>query len=497
MNAKVIVIGAGGAGLTAAAAAAKAGADVTLISKTSMGLATCTAYSAGIFSLAEGSVSPDAHFKKTMETGKGANDPALVRVLTEEAEKSLRKIAAWGVQVRCSGNGRASARMTAPNELMGGAGFTAELVRAAKKSGVRFREWCVVTKIETCENRVTGVRLTDWRSGKTHAIAADAVILAAGGGGQIYSRTDNPSRITGDGYALAKTLGIERIDMEFVQFYPVGWADPALPAWMADAALVDYMRITDAEGREFFKEALNEWGYKNGAEANLYARDRCSVLMAQMERRGGAFAHLEDVADRMWQDDGLRYALTVDVRYVRDLKRPVRIAPLEHYMCGGIKIDASCRTSVEGLFACGESTGGVDGANRIGGNALANIVTFGLIAGKNAAQMSARRKTIEDTEESPRREGTYAPRTLRAELQKHAWDAIGPIRTAKEIETFLDFLAEFRTKTLCVREPHDLLLALEMPGLIETAESVAKAALARKESLGTHFRADNEKNHAS
>lgn len=493
MGTKVVVIGAGGAGLTAAIAAAKKGANVTLISKTQVGLATCTAYSAGVFSLAEGTVTPEDHFQKTLKTGQEINNPSLVRILTEEAEKTIRELSDWGVQIKLSGKGRASARATAPNELMGGAGFTAELTGIAKNAGVRFIEWSVATKIITRKNRVCGVHFTNWRNGKTNAIAADAVILATGGGGQLYSRTDNPSRITGDGYALAKDLGLELIDMEFVQFYPIGWADSALPAWMGDAALVDYMRITDADGREFFKEALAKWGYKNGAEANLYARDRCSILMAEADRRGGAFAHLEDVADDMWQDKGLLYALTIDVRYVQNLKRPVRIAPLEHYMCGGVKIDTSCRTGIEGLYACGETTGGVDGANRIGGNALSNIVTFGMIAGKNASEECENNTSIEEHLRSfTQTDSGASPKEIRALLQKKAWEAIGPIRSAKGIEDFLSFLEDIRERELSFPTPNDLLLALEMPGLFATAEAVAKAALARKESLGTHYREDSE-----
>ena len=492
MTKRVVVVGTGGAGLAAAVAAREAGRDVVVVSKTKRALASCTAYSAGIFTLACGGLSPEEHYERTLKTGCGVNEPALVKILSNEGEQALRTLQGWGVGITFK-KGMATVRATAPNELMGGAGFLEELVSIAERAGIRFVDWTAATSLRLSGGRVTGVCVQDWRTGKSDTIDAGAVILATGGCGQLFSHTDNPARITGDGYALASNTGAVVRDMEFVQFYPVGWSEPGFPRWMADVGLVDFLRITDSEGNEFLKEALRDWGFKDGREGNLYARDRCAQIVAERDRQGGVFAHLEDLTEEQWKDPYLHYCLTLDAKFFRGARRPVRLAPLEHYFCGGVSIDGDGRTSTKGLFACGEVTGGVDGANRVGGNALTNIVTFGLRAGRTAA------KECEPVTGQDGRGAAYdgllpvstkgeRPGKLRRELQQKAWEALGPIREPGKIREFLAFLSDFRDRRTRIDDVLDRLYALEMEGLHRTAVLVAEAALKREKSLGTHYR---------
>ena len=489
----VLVIGSGGAGLTAAVAAAKSGADVCLVSKTQIGLNTATAYSGGIFSYAGGGVTPEEHYTVTMKAGCGVNDPVLLKTLTEEAAASLDELRSWGVDIRFPRPGKASVRHTAKYALMAGAGFVEQLAAVAREQYVKMVEFSVATKLLRNNAGVCGARLVNWKTGKSLDLFADAVILATGGAGQIFARTDNPARLTGDGYALAHCVGAELRDMEFIQFYPLGWDDQALPVWMGDLGLIDFLPLTDADGNEFLLQKLHEWGFKSGSEGNLYARDRSAVALAQAARDGGAFVHFEKASPELWQDKRFLRTLVIDPARFQGLNRPVRVSPLEHYFCGGVTIDTYGHTSVPGLYACGEVTGGVDGANRVGGNALANIVTFGLRAGKTAAQETQRASGLhENSAPSPTfsAEGT-SPIQLRRALQNKMWETLGPIRTAKGLNEALTFLAEFINKPIRASSSTELLAALEMPGLICTARESAKAALARTHSLGVHFRADD------
>ena len=493
MKTNVLVIGGGGAGLTAAISAAKEGARVRLVSKTRAGLNTCTAYSGGIFSLACGEVTPEEHFAKTMEVGCHANDAALVQTMTEHAEQTLLELQRWGVDIRFPRPGKASVRQSAAHKLMGGEGFTAQLQQIAQSEQVELIESSIVTDLLNDDSGVCGAKLVNWQTGKAQLLYADAVIIATGGAGQIFSRNDNPVRMTGDGYALALKAGLKLRDMEFIQFYPLGWNDPQLPVWMADLGLIDFIPLTDSHGKEFLLEKLHEWGLKNGSEGNLYARDRAAAAIAQAERSGGAFLHLEAASSELWQDRRFLRQLIIDPARLRDIRRPVRVAPLEHYFCGGIAIDAESRTAMPRLYACGEATGGVDGANRMGGNALANIVTFGMRAGKNAAAESPRVNVPVERETplSDYNSKGELPSTLRRQLQKTMWDNLGPIRYEKGLREALEFLDEFEARPMQADSPLELLKALEMPGLIQTARASAKAALLRKVSLGVHFREDS------
>lgn len=484
---EIAIIGSGGAGLAAAIAARRAGAEVTVISKTAAATACCTAYSAGLFSVPCGGVSPREQYEKLLKTGYGLNDRTLLTTLTEESLASLEEIASWGVTLDFL-KGRVSARATAKNGLMGGGGMMEQMVRIAKDCGVKFREWSVAREIFVEKGRARGVSLTNWRSGHSSALSADAVVLAAGGAGRLYSHTDNPERMTGDGYALALAAGLRLRDMEFVQFYPVGWAQEGFPRWMADATLGDFVRVTDAAGREFLPAAYKEWGVKDGKECNYFARDKLSLLLAQKDCEGGAFAHIEETPEELWEDKKFLYALTLPKEYFIGRKEPLRIAPLEHYFCGGVEIGASGETAVCGLYACGEVTGGIDGANRMGGNALAHVVTFGLRAGRAAAKHphEAPRDFIAIDEIKNLSPGGRPVSEIRAELQKKAWQAIGPLRRAAEISDFLLYIEEIKKEAIKAETPLERLLALEMPGLTASAEAVAKAALARKESVGAH-----------
>ncbi|MGI6344490.1 MAG: FAD-dependent oxidoreductase [Bacillota bacterium] len=498
-KADVIVIGAGGAGLVAAIAARKSGADVLLISKTQLGWGGCTAYAGGGFTLASGSVRPEEHAQRTREIGRNVNQAELVDVLSHEGEASLQELADWGVTIQI-GSGIASVGISAPNRVLGGAGFTQELSEIARRCGVRIQEQMVVVRLATENERVVGVECINWQTGSAHYFAATgAVVLATGGGGQVYARTDNPARVTGDGYALALQAGLPLIDMEFVQFYPLGWAEPGFPQWMIGLPIIDYVRLTDSQGDEFLLDAIRAMGLADGREANLYARDRCARLLSERILAGDdVLLHLEEVSDADWQRPGLQELHAFYPQGATPAEYgPIRVAPIQHYFAGGVPIDTWGRTGLAGLFACGEVSGGVDGASRVGGNALTNLATFGLRAGKAAAQAERSEPQLVRHEFALERlrwlaTGREEPAELRAAIKQVAERYLGPVRSATGLATAIRELDELQPRIADVGAvtPYQRLLALELPGLWITARAIAQAALVREESRGVHYRRD-------
>ena len=204
---------------------------------------------------------------------------------------------------------------------------------------------------------------------------------------------DNPVRTTGDGYALLYNLGLELKDMEFVQFFPLSFADEELPGCLIPIALIDKVPLTNNQGKEFIKEKLPEWGLESGAGAGRYARDRSARAVAKEIAAGrGAFLHLNLLPEAAW-DSGIVADLARIARPRIDLRRePVKVAPTQHFFCGGVITGTEGQTKIPGIFACGEVTAGVHGANRVGGNALTELAVFGLRAGKAAASYAREAK---------------------------------------------------------------------------------------------------------
>lgn len=553
-QADVVVIGSGGAGLCAAAAAARDGARVVLVTKGRAGLANATAYAGGGFTVAPPSeaevavdegeepdrrLSPERHFELSLETGRGLNDRDLLRLLCDQGPRALLELTReFGVAIDWYPSGASVHRYGRP-PILGGVGLTDPLLAWCRRAGVVVLEDTAVVELIAGPDGMVGVlalRL-DWPPVAVE-VHAPAVVVATGGGGSMYGRTDNPPRMTGDGYVLLRRLGAPMQDMEFVQFYPLGIAEPGMKANLLDASFLDHLRLTDENGREPLTGKLAEWGLKSGAEVNLYARDRLAVTLAREVAAGHQlFLRTDEVTADDLPPNVVRF-LRRSFPPSRDpFGKPTAVAPTQHYFCGGALItehgevlDDQGRPVAPGLFACGEVTGGIDGANRVGGNALTNICVFGLAAGRAAGRWAAEARATgrraaeaqgtglgpaagEWTTAGQRlrdrlgawraggrvdvtrsgRPGATRPGDLRRDLNALCDRRLGPVRWASSLEETLGELERMlgEVPRLAVTTPAELLSALEVGFALETAWLVCRSAQARTESRGAHFRDDH------
>jgi len=330
------------------------------------------------------------------------------------------------------------------------------------------------------------------------------VLLATGGAGALYKRTDCPLRTTGDGYSLGFHAGAELRDMEFVQFFPLALAEPGQPPFLIDGKVVEEGKIINTLGEEIPE--------KHGVTARpliLKSRDLLSrAIMLEVLSGGGAegavFIDAVDVFKRYNQDDlfsQARYEFFIDQLHADE--RPFMVAPICHFNMGGLVADETGKTGIQGLYAAGEVVGGVHGANRHGGNALTAITVFGARAGISAADF-ADKTTIVDVselavEELERytgitlRETGFTPRHIMDQLRESMWENAGIVRNSEMLIAAFQKVQELRGASIRImaQPGRQLLDALEVPMALDTAEFIIRGAMERRESRGAHFRTDH------
>ena len=496
----VLVIGSGGAGLRAAIEAELGGASVTVVSKAPAGMNNSTAVSGGGFRAPIGGLTREEYIRDTIEVGKGLNDRRLVEVMAREGERRLLELRSFGVDVKGREGGiyvewRGGAR---------GMGLTIPLLKYVRSRGIRVLENVIVTRLLLDGGRIVGAVGYDARGDRPMTFSSRAVILATGGAGAIYRRTDCPVRTTGDGYSLAFEAGAPLRDMEFVQFYPIALAEEGAPIYLIGGYMTEEGRILNRLGEDIPE--------KHGVKARplaLKSRDLLSraVMMEILEGRGIGGAVLLDAREpiRRLGEAGFfstgPYGFFVDVLRAGD--RPLKVAPVSHFCMGGVIIDEDGATGVPGLYAAGEVVGGVHGANRHGGNALTEAIVFGARAGEAAASHAgSERPSPEigrlasselDRYRSIRGGGRgLTPEAVMGRLKEVMWEKAGIIRGEAGLR---DALAEVERMIgmqggLGASSGREMLEALEASMALRAAEMIIRSALERRESRGAHYRVD-------
>jgi fumarate reductase (CoM/CoB) subunit A len=374
------------------------------------------------------------------------------------------------------------------------------LVARNRALGTRFMDHLIVAGLCMVEGSA-GVMGYPVNSGHWVTVTSKALILATGGAGALYVRHDNPRGILGSGYVLAMEAGARLQDMEFVQFYPLGMAEPGHPPFLISPILADQGQIFNSRGEDILaKYDIQE------RPAALKARDKLSrAIFTEIYRNGNEVrVDLREVTEEDWRREPVSASMRriIEEGY-GERHGSVRVAPMAHHVMGGIIIDSTGGTSEPGLFAAGEVTGGLHGANRMGGNALTETVVFGKRAGEAAAAWSKdcgeiktkqlidelEARTFPSKRNGSRRNGAQ----LQRNLKKILWEEGGIIRSRPGLHRALGEVTAIHDEALNLSikdDPKVVQQVLDLRFGSRVAGLILEAALQREESRGAHFRED-------
>ena len=499
MKTDVLIIGAGGAGLSAAIVAKEAGVDVMVLTK-EYPTRSQTSMAQGGINAALGNVEADsveAHIQNTLKSAHGLANEETVRFMCSQAPATIAWLDSIGVcfsrtkdaKIAQRRLGGASAARACYAQDYTGLKILHTLYDKALSLGVEMRNEKILLELLQDESGVVcGALMLDLRSGQKESYFAKSVILATGGYSRIYGKNStNSTKATGDGIAVAKRAGAKLLHMEFVQFHPTGLKNSSI--LISESARGEGGYILNSKGERFTNE--------------LAPRDEVSrALDAEMKKGESIFLDIRHLGEA-FIDEGLPQErklakLYENVDPVYDL---IPIKPVAHYTMGGIEVDNNSQTSLEGLFACGEcSNHRVHGANRLGGNSLLEIVVFGKEAGVSAAKRAKEMQT--HAVASPKDDfleqnfsneiDFYAMREKMGEL---LYNKVGIIRRESELREALEFVEQMQkmlpqmgAKDTSQRYNTNLAEFLEFRNMLDVAALVIGAAIARKESVGAHTR---------
>jgi succinate dehydrogenase / fumarate reductase flavoprotein subunit len=548
----VLVIGAGGAGLRAAIEASAVGVSVGLVCKSLLGKAHTVMAEGGIAAALANVDDRDnwkVHFADTMRGGQYVNNWRMAELHAMEAPDRVRELEAWGAVFDRTKDGRILQRNFGghkyPRLAHVGDRTGLEMIRTLQDHGIHqgidvYMEHTILSLLKDGD-RVVGAFGYERERGRFKIFSAKAIVLATGGIGRAYKITSNSWEYTGDGHSLAYDAGAELIDMEFVQFHPTGmvWPPSVSGILVTEGVRGDGGILTNKEGRRFMfddipasykaQTADNEeegWRYCQGDKnarrpPELLTRDHVSRCIVREIKEGRGSPHGGVFLDISW----IKQKLPNSAEYIKrklpsmyhqfkqladiDItEQAMEVGPTTHYIMGGVRVDPDTQMSrLPGLFAAGECAAGINGANRLGGNSLSDLLVFGKRAGEFAAKFAkanslgkvdndkieiTARKVLAPFE----RAGDENPYQVQQDLQEIMQHSVGIVRNENEMKPVLERLKEFRERANGVRVIGNREFnpgwhtALDLKNLLTVSEAITRAALERKESRGAQFRED-------
>ena len=549
----VLVIGAGGAGLRAAIEASLQGSRVALITKSLLGKAHTVMAEGGMAAAMAHNDDRDSwrvHFADTMRGGQYVNNWRMAEIHAKEAPDRVRELEGWGAVFDRTPDGRINQRNFGghryPRLAHVGDRTGLELIRTLQDHaiylGITVHMEHTVIELLLDGGRAAGAVAYDRERGRFHVFAAKAVILATGGAGRAYRVTSNSWEGTADGHALAYRAGAELQDMEFIQFHPTGmvWPPSVKGILVTEGVRGEGGILKNSEGRRFMfddipdnykpqtaADAEEGWRYtQNDKNARrppeLLTRDhvaRCinrEVKAGRGSPHGGVFLDIAWIKEKLPNsEEHIKRKLPSMYHQFKELadlditKEPMEVGPTMHYIMGGIRVDADSQmTTIPGLFAAGECASGINGANRLGGNSLSDLIVFGKRAGEYGAQFAKQNgqpriddgrvdKAIKDSL-APFERGSQGenPYKVQQDLQETMQNLVGIVRTESEMREALVRIQALKERAARVgveghREYHSgWHTSIDARNLLDVSETIALSAIERKESRGGHFRED-------
>lgn len=514
----VLVIGSGGAGCRAAIEAKKHGKDVIIVSKGLSFKSGCTTLAEGgynaAFAYVDAEDSIQAHLEDTLKGGGYLNDPELARILVEEAPDRLTELESYGALFDRQESGELNQRpfggQTYRRTCFQGDRTGHEMMTALKEEIIRqdiqtMDEVMITKLIQDSEGRIGGAFGISLSDNNFITFIAKSTIITTGGAGWIYPVTSNALQKTGDGYALSWNAGADLLDMEQVQFHPTGmlYPDSRRGVLVTEAVRGEGGRLINSEGKRFMKDydPRGELATRDVVSRAIYNE----IMEGRGTENGGVYLDVSHLSPELIEEKLETMLLQFQDVGVDIREEPMEVAPTAHHFMGGTMINAHCETNIPNLYVAGEAAGGVHGANRLGGNALAETQVFGKRAGelaaKNVSKSSFEMKPTYAEDEQVRikklfKDGDYYPFQLKEELQEVMWNNVAIIRREEGLKIALQRIATIKDKMARMTVPdvtgynQHLQDALELENMILIAELVTRAALIREESIGAHHRAD-------
>ncbi len=548
----VVVVGAGGAGLRAAIEASACGVKTALVCKSLLGKAHTVMAEGGVAAALQNVDTRDnwkVHFRDTMRGGKFLNQWRMAQLHAQEAPARVRELEEWGAVFDRTKDGRILQRNfgghTYPRLAHVGDRTGLELIRTLQDkgihSGIDVHMECTIRSILKDGDHVAGCFGYQRESGRFVVFKAKAVVLATGGIGRCWEITSNSWEYTADGHAMAMWAGADLIDMEFVQFHPTGmvWPPSVRGTLITEGVRGEGGVLLNNKGRRFMfdnvpdmfkgdfaetEEEANSWVKSVVARERptarrppeLLTRDVVARAIRREVREGRGSPHggvFLDIASRRSAEEIKKklpsmYHQFKELADVDITTTPMEVGPTCHYMMGGVRVDAETQeTTVPGLFAAGETGGGMHGANRLGGNSLSDLLVFGKRAGEHAAKeakVAAQGKINQDDVERLAAEallcfgddGGENPYAIHEDLRSTMQKLVGIVRSEEDLREALVIIAELRERSKKAKVGGNIQynpgwhLALDLKNMLDISEAVTRAALERTESRGAHTRED-------